>query len=78
MADVIKATKKNANSTNFVNKLYQVEETVRSMIARSNIYAILQNKNETIAFNKNSLKMDVMNELAETASNINHIEYVFA
>jgi hypothetical protein len=48
------------------------------MIARNNIEVILQNKNETIDFNKNALKMEVMCELAEAANSINHIEYVFA
>jgi hypothetical protein len=79
MADMIIANKKMMSSNiNLVNKLCQIEDSVRSIIARNNIEGILQNKNETIDFNKNKMKMEVMSELAEAASSINHIEYVFA
>jgi hypothetical protein len=65
MADIIIANKKMITSNiNLVNKLCQIEDNVRNIIARNNIEGILQNKNETIDFNKNKMKMEVMSELA--------------
>ena len=46
-----------------VNKLYQIEEKARAMIAKNSIMSMLRNKNQTLAFNKNSIKMEIMSEL---------------
>jgi hypothetical protein len=61
-----------------VNKLYQIEEKARAIIAKNSIINMLRNKNQTLAFNKNHIKMEIMSELFSTESNINFIEYIFA
>lgn len=61
-----------------VNKLYQIEEKARAIIAKNSIISMLRNKNQTLAFNKNSIKMEIMSELFSAESNINFIEYIFA
>ncbi len=78
MADLIKAKRTIPSEINIVNKLYQIEEKAKLFIARGDIEDILKNKNQTIAFNKNVVKKDVMEELSQSISNINHIEYIFA
>lgn len=61
-----------------VNKLYQIEEKARMIIAKNSIMSMLRNKNQTLAFNKNIIKMEIMSELFSAESNINFIEYIFA
>jgi hypothetical protein len=61
-----------------VNKLYQIEEKARTIIAKNSIMSMLRNKNQTLAFNKNIIKMEIMSELFSAESNINFIEYIFA
>lgn len=78
MADLIKANKKIPPEVNLVNKLYQIEQKAKIFIARGDIEDILKNKNQTLAFNKNTVKMDMMEELSQSVPNINHIEYIFA
>ena len=78
MADLIKTHKKIPSTINLVNRLFEIEEKAKSVIARGDIEDILKNRNQTLAFNMNTVKMEMMEELSKNVANINHIEYIFA
>ena len=78
MGDLIKTHKKVPPSINLVNRLFEIEEKAKSVIARGDIEDILKNRNQTLAFNMNTVKMEMMEELSKNETNINYIEYIFA
>ena len=78
MADLIKTHKKIPSTINLVNRLFEIEEKAKSVIARGDIEDILKNRNQTLAFNMNTVKMEMMEELSKNETNINYIEYIFA
>ena len=78
MGDLIKTHKKIPPSINLVNRLFEIEEKAKSVIARGDIEDILKNRNQTLAFNMNTVKMEMMEELSKNETNINYIEYIFA